>query len=151
MKKHIIVVGAGPGGLTSAMILAHRDFEVTVFEKAPVVGGRNAPLTIGDFTFDTGPTFLMMSYILREMFEETGRNIEDYLKFTYLDPLYLLKFDDFEFSPSPDAGKTREQIFRLFPGNEAGFSRFLKRERARYEHLFPCLQKSSYPSHLSMR
>ncbi|MFC1608125.1 phytoene desaturase family protein [Candidatus Latescibacterota bacterium] len=150
MKKHVIVVGAGPGGLTSAMILAHRGFDVTIFEKAPVVGGRNAPLTIGDFTFDTGPTFLMMSYILKEMFEETGRNIEDYLKFTSLDPLYRLKFEDFEFSPSPDADKTREQIFRLFPGNEAGFSKFLKRERARYEHLFPCLQKDyhSYKAYL---
>jgi len=37
MKKHVVVVGAGPGGLTSAMILAHRGFEVTIFEKGRVV------------------------------------------------------------------------------------------------------------------
>ena len=81
MKRHVVIVGAGPGGLTSAMILAHRGFDVTVFEKASVVGGRNAPLYIDDYRFDTGPTFLMMSYILNEMFEETGRNVEDYLRF----------------------------------------------------------------------
>ena len=95
------------GGFTSAMILAHRGFDVTVFEKAPAVGGRNAPLYIDDFTFDTGPTFLMMSYILKEMFEETGRNIEDYLTFTSLDPLYRLKFQNFEFTPSSDNKKNR--------------------------------------------
>ena len=41
--KKVIVVGAGPGGLTSAMILAHRGFDVTVFEKEPVVGGPQCP------------------------------------------------------------------------------------------------------------
>ena len=150
MKKDVCIVGAGPGGLTSAMILAHRGFNVTVFEKAPVVGGRNAPLYIDDFRFDTGPTFLMMSYILKEMFEETGRNVEDYLRFTSLDPLYSLKFEDFEFMPSPDNEKTREQITRMFPGNEKGFSRFIKREGMRYERLFPCLQKDyhSYKAYL---
>ena len=46
-SRHIVVVGAGPGGLTSAMILAHRGFRVTVVEKAGRVGGRNAELRAG--------------------------------------------------------------------------------------------------------
>lgn len=150
MKKHVVIVGAGPGGLTSAMILAHRGFNVTVFEKAPVVGGRNAPLYIDDFRFDTGPTFLMMNYILKEMFEETDRNVEDYLLFTRLDPLYRLKFEDFEFQPSPDKKKTEEEINKIFPGNGNGFLRFIKREGTRFDRLFPCLQKDycSYKAYL---
>ena len=32
-SKKVIVIGGGPGGLTSAMILAHRGFDVTLFEK----------------------------------------------------------------------------------------------------------------------
>ena len=74
------IVGAGPGGLTSAMILAHRGFDVTVFEQKDRVGGRNAPLHLGPYTFDTGPTFLMMKFILEEMFQETGRQAADYLE-----------------------------------------------------------------------
>jgi phytoene dehydrogenase-like protein len=31
-QKHVVVVGAGPGGLTCAMILAGRGFKVSVFE-----------------------------------------------------------------------------------------------------------------------
>jgi phytoene desaturase len=83
----------------------------------------------------------MMSYILKEMFEEAGHRVEDYLKFTALDPLYRLAFDDMDFRPSPDIGKTREAIAGLFPGNEGGIERFMAVEGKRFERLFPCLQK----------
>ena len=39
-RKNIAIVGAGPGGLTTAMILAHRGFKVNVYEQKPSVGGR---------------------------------------------------------------------------------------------------------------
>jgi len=58
-KEKIGIVGAGPGGLTCAMLLAHKGFDVTVLEKEEKVGGRSASLNIGDFKFDIGPTFLM--------------------------------------------------------------------------------------------
>jgi hypothetical protein len=80
-KKKIVIVGAGPGGLTAAMVLARRGFDVEVFEKAGVVGGRNAELTVGDFRFDLGPTFLMMKFVLDKAFEEAGEKSEDYLDF----------------------------------------------------------------------
>jgi len=140
-KKHIVIVGAGPGGLTSAMILAHRGFQVTVFEKAEDVGGRNAAIKMDGFTFDTGPTFLMMNYILKEMFAETGRKVEDYLEFVKLDPFYRLQFDDCVFFPSQDREKNKDQIRKFFPGNEEGLDKFFQTEAIRFEKLFPCLQK----------
>ena len=140
-KKHIVIVGAGPGGLTSAMILAHRGFKVTVFEKEAEVGGRNAPIRLNGFTFDTGPTLLAMNYILKEMFEEAGRKVEDYLDFVNLDPLYRLQFNDCAFSPSQDREKTKSQIRELFPGNENGLDAFFRIEGKRFEKLFPGLQK----------
>lgn len=137
----VIIVGAGPGGLTSAMILAHRGFDVTVCEAKDVVGGRNAPLKLGEFTFDTGPTFLMMNFILEEMFHEAGESARDYLEFRKLDPLYRLKFDDCELFPSSDPEKMEKEINRVFPGNEGGLKRFLETEKERFEILFPCIQK----------
>ncbi len=140
-KKHVIVIGAGPGGLSAAMILAHRGCAVTVFEKKPVVGGRNAPLRVNGFTFDTGPTFLMMDFILEEIFREAGRKASDHLKFTRLDPLYHLSFDDRDIFPTQDPDRMRAEIRRVFPGNEKGFDRFLRIESRRYQFLFPCIQK----------
>jgi phytoene desaturase len=141
MPEKIAVIGAGPGGLTSAMILAARGFDVTVFEAKDRVGGRNAELRLGEFRFDTGPTFLMLNFILREMFEEAGKSVDDYLSFTRLDPLYRLVFDDRDFRPSADPAKMRAEIARAFPGQEKGLDRFLTAEKTRFEKLFPCIQR----------
>ncbi len=140
-RKKIIIVGAGPGGLTAGMILAHRGFDVVICEKEGVVGGRNAPLKINGFTFDTGPTFLMLKFILDEMFQETGENSEDYLNFVRLDPMYRLKFFENEVFISDDHEKTKEEIKKKFPGEENGLYDFLKNEKKRFDYLFPCLQK----------
>ena len=64
--KKIIVVGGGPGGLTSAMLLAHKGFEVVVYEKQAEVGGRSGRVTKGGYSFDAGSTLLMMKFVLDE-------------------------------------------------------------------------------------
>lgn len=141
MKKKIIVVGAGPGGLTCAMLLTQRGYEVTVFEKEDRVGGRNAAITLGDYTFDTGPTFLMMTFILREMFRDAGKNLDDYCKVVPLDPMYKLSFPDRDISPSSDHNIMQRQIEQFSGAGERGLVNFLKRERVRYDRMFPCLQR----------
>jgi phytoene desaturase len=141
MAKKIVIVGAGPGGLTAGMILAHRGFDVEIFEKAGMVGGRNAPIKMNGFTFDTGPTFLMMKFILDEMFEETGRKVDDYLDFRHLDPMYRLKFFENEMLMTDDHDKMEAAIGKEFPGEEKGFKRFFANEKKRFDYLFPCLQK----------
>lgn len=139
--KKVIIVGAGPGGLTSAMILAHRGFSVTVYEKEGRVGGRNAPIHLGPYTFDTGPTFLMMKFILDEMFSEAGKDVSRYLEFQKLEPMYHLDYGDLVLDPSTDVAKTTSDVKEIFPGNEDGVAQFYDKERHRFELLFPCLQK----------
>jgi phytoene desaturase len=140
-KKKIVIVGAGPGGLTAAMVLARRGFDVEVFEKAPVVGGRNAELAVGDFRFDLGPTFLMMKFVLDRAFEEAGEKSEDYLEFKRLDPMYRLLFPEFSMDVTGDREEMKAQIARCFPGEEAGLDKFFDREGERFRHIYACLEK----------
>ena len=125
------MVGAGPGGLTAAMLLAARGFKVTLVEKAGRVGGRNAAIERNGYKFDTGPTFLMMKFILDEVFEESGRKSEDYLKFVKLEPMYRLQFDDMVFEPTTDHAAMLKQLNEKFPGNAEGYWRFLETEQER--------------------
>jgi phytoene desaturase len=140
-RPHVVVVGAGPGGLTAAMILARRGFAVTVLEKQKHVGGRNASLRLKDYTFDVGPTFLMLKPILDEVFEEAGRHSSHYLDFVKLDPMYQLQFADLTLAPSSNPASMLAQIQKHFPGQELGLEKYLHVEKRRFERMYPCLQK----------
>jgi len=139
-KKEVLIIGAGPGGLTAGMLLQHHGYQVKILEKAERVGGRNARIELGDFKFDTGPTFLMMKFILDEMFAAVGRRTEDYLQTVKLDPMYKLYFPEFNLDIRTDLREMKEDIARLFPGEEKGIDKFIEKETKRYERLLPCLQ-----------
>ena len=140
IRKKVAIVGAGPGGLTAAMILAHRGFEVDLFEKESVVGGRNAELRLGDFRFDLGPTFLMMKFVLDKVFAEAGADADQLLNFVPLDPMYRLLFPDFSIDITSDRERMRQQIESCFPGQSAGLDRFFERESLRFKRILSCLE-----------
>src|SRR5664279_4254379 len=135
-KKSVAIVGAGPGGLATAMLLAQRGFQVQVFEKQDVIGGRNAEVRLGEYRFDLGPTFLMMKFLLDELFAEGGRRSNDYLQFKKLDPMYELRFHDKTMLVHSDPQAMKAEIERIFPGEGAGLDRFFPRESQRFEKLY---------------
>ncbi len=140
-KHNITIVGAGPGGLTTAMLLANRGFKVTIFEKESHVGGRNAAIQGKGYKHDIGPTFLMMKFILDEVFEEAGRHIDNYLKFVKLEPMYRLQFEDLRLEPTTVREAMLQQLDEHFPGNRAGYDKFMAVEKERFHRMYPCLQK----------
>ena len=56
-QPSVAIIGAGPGGLASALLLAKSGVDVTVFERSGAVGGRNKVFERDGFKFDLGPTF----------------------------------------------------------------------------------------------
>jgi phytoene desaturase len=141
IKQKVGVVGAGPGGLACAMILANKGFEVTVFEKSEEVGGRNARIDLDDFVFDTGPTFLNMKFILDEVFELCHRKSSDYLNFKLINPMYQLSFENKKVQMSSNKEEMKNEIHLNFPGNEEGLERFYKKEKTRFDRILPSLRR----------
>ncbi|MCK9608585.1 MAG: phytoene desaturase family protein [Methylomonas sp.] len=150
-SKHIIIVGAGPGGLCAGMLLSQRGFKVTIFDKNPEVGGRNRAIRMHGFTFDTGPTFLLMKGVLDEMFALCERRSEDYLRFMPLNPMYKLVYADRELTVFSDRENMRAELNRVFDEGEEGYERFIENERSRFNALYPCITRdySSLASFLS--
>jgi phytoene dehydrogenase-like protein len=60
------------GGLAAAIRLRIAGFEVRVFEKNEKAGGRVNRLREEGFTFDTGPTLLLMTDVYRDLFAAAG-------------------------------------------------------------------------------
>jgi phytoene desaturase len=138
--KHVIVTGAGPGGLTAAMILARRGCRVSVFESQDTVGGRNAAIQAGPYKFDIGPTFLMLKEVLDSAFEDAGAVCDERLEMRKLDPMYRLEFADKRLEPTDNHEGMKQEIERCFPGHGSCYDEFLRSEGKRYEKLFPCLE-----------
>jgi phytoene desaturase len=90
----VVVVGGGLAGISSACVLAARGHQVTLLEKNPWVGGKAAALESAGFRFDMGPTILTLPSVLRRVFQEAGKRLEDYLELRPLDPQWRCFFDD---------------------------------------------------------
>ncbi|MEM9238063.1 MAG: phytoene desaturase family protein, partial [Verrucomicrobiota bacterium] len=139
--KRVVIVGAGPGGLTAGMILARRGLDVTIVEKQDRVGGRNGELNVGDFSFDIGPTFLHQKFTLDEVFEEAGRKTEDYMELVKLDPMTRLTWGDVSMETTYDPDRMATSVEAAFPGSSEGYLRFMDDHASKLKAIFPCLQK----------
>jgi phytoene desaturase len=97
-RHRVAVVGSGLAGLATAATLAARGYSVTVYERNDDLGGkaavRHAHTKAGDFRFDMGPTILTIPRILRRLFEEAGRSLDDYCDLVRLNPQWRCFFDD---------------------------------------------------------
>lgn len=95
MKK-VIVIGAGVAGLSAAVRLQKLGYSVQLFEKASQVGGKMNQIKKDGFTFDVGPTIVMMPDIYREVFEFCGKDPDAYIPMEKIDPMLKLYFSEDE-------------------------------------------------------
>jgi phytoene desaturase len=93
-EKKVGVIGAGLGGLASALRLAKLGFEVHIFEKNMTVGGKASEIFENSFRFDTGPSLLTMPFVVEELFSDVGENIADHLSIVPLANICKYFFDD---------------------------------------------------------
>jgi phytoene desaturase (3,4-didehydrolycopene-forming) len=59
-KKSAVIIGAGIGGIATAIYLAKNGYSVAVFEKNSAPGGRCGQLIHEGHRFDLGATMLIM-------------------------------------------------------------------------------------------
>ena len=141
MAKRVLIIGAGPGGLASAMLLAKAGFRVKVLERLPRVGGRTSTLESGGFRFDLGPTFFLYPKVLESIFDAVGRDLHAEVEMVRLDPQYRLVFGaGGEILASPEVAKMERAIAALCPADAMAFGRFLADNRKKMERFRTVLE-----------
>jgi phytoene desaturase len=94
MTKTAVVVGAGLGGLATALRLVHRGWKVVVLEQGAGPGGKLNRYEQDGFTFDTGPSLITLPHVFDRLFAIGGVDFRERLNPVRLDPLFEYRFSD---------------------------------------------------------
>jgi phytoene desaturase len=130
----VLVVGAGIGGLATAVRLAAGGARVAVLEQDAQPGGKLNQWRSGGFTFDTGPSLVTMPGAIADLFRAAGRRMGDYLTLQPLHPICRYRWPDgTTFDADSDLAAMTAAIRRLDPRDVGAYLRFLAYGRALYE------------------
>lgn len=117
--KNVIVVGAGIGGLCTAIRLLKEGYKVTIYEKESTIGGKVNIKHEKETCFDMTASILMTPHIYTEIFESAGRNYKDYIELVKLDPIYRVNYSD---GKSYDFYSDLEKMISVLENMEKGLS-----------------------------
>jgi len=118
MNKTAVVIGAGVGGIATAIFLAKNGYNVSVYEKNSSPGGRCGQIVRDGHRFDLGATMLIMPLIYREVFEALGIPLFEDDQIIPLEDLYKIYFDNNEILTfSSDKEKMKTQHEQIEPGS----------------------------------
>ncbi|WP_084146712.1 phytoene desaturase family protein [Paenibacillus wynnii] len=94
MKSKAVIIGAGFGGLSCAVTLASKGWDVTVLERQHHPGGKLQRIVSGGYSFDRGPSTITMPHVFRTLYEMAGVSMEDYVQLYELEPRTRNIFSD---------------------------------------------------------
>ncbi len=146
MSKNVLVVGAGLGGLSTALRLAKQGYKVEIIEKNELAGGRLNRIENDGFVFDTGPSFFSMSYEFEEFAQACGIKLP--FEYHSLDPLYTVHFRN---SPKTwqlykDLPKLAAQFKDVEPDFERKMEKYLKKSGALFNDTADLIIKQNFDS-----
>jgi phytoene desaturase len=144
--KNVIIIGAGLGGLATALRLSHRGYKVKILEKHSTPGGRLNQLKMEGFTFDIGPSFMSMSYELDELFNSCS--LTNTLTLKELNPLYQVFFagNNKPYQIWKDLDKLQEEFKEIEPNLKEKAEKYLNKAGEFFHDTEDIVIKSNFDS-----
>jgi diapolycopene oxygenase len=136
-KPHVVVIGAGLGGLSAAISLRGEGYSVEIVEKNERIGGKLNVREVEGFGFDLGPSIFTLPRIFEDLFKRAGVKMSDYVTLESVTPHWRNFFEDglvLDLDPAAEAMK--RELAKL-PGDAeshwAELRRFLDYGRDQYK------------------
>jgi phytoene desaturase len=146
-----LVIGAGFGGIASALRMRALGYEVTLVDRLEAIGGRAQVFEKGGFRHDAGPTVVTAPFLFDELFELFGEKREDHVEFVPLDPWYRFYFNNgeqFDYRASID--DTMDEIDRFNPADKDGYDQLLKASKDIFDIGFEQLADRPFTKFMTM-
>ncbi len=140
--RNVLIIGAGPGGLAAALLLARAGLHVRVIERLPRVGGRCSAIEADGFRFDLGPTFFLYPQVLERIFRLVGCDLHRQIPMVRLDPQYRVVFGPSggHLNCTPDLARMEAEVARLNPADARNVRRFIAENQVKLESFRPVLE-----------
>jgi phytoene desaturase len=117
-EKTALIIGAGIGGITTAVYLAKKGYNVTLYEKNSAPGGRCGQLIRDGHRFDLGATMLLMPGVYRQVFSELGISLFEGKDIVPMNDLYTIWFDNGEkIDFTSNEMRMKEQLEKIETGS----------------------------------
>lgn len=147
----VIVVGAGIGGLTAALELAHHGLDVTVIEKNTYPGGKIRQINVDGALIDSGPTVFTMRWIFEKLFDDCNENFAAEFELEALDILARHSWGEEHLDLYADSQKSADAIAQFSnPKQALLFLEFCRSAKKVYEALKGPFIESPRPNMLGM-
>lgn len=148
----VIVVGAGMGGLATAVRLAASGFAVTVVERGHQPGGKLREVPVMGRAIDSGPTVLTMRWVFEELFAAGGEQLADNLSLTRAQILARHSWEDGSvFDLHADQNETADAVGALAGATEArGYRAFCARTAEVFRTLNGPFMENPAPSPMGL-
>ena len=131
--KNALIVGAGIGGLCTAIRLLNKGYDVTIVEKEEYIGGKFNIRYDGKFKFDLTASILMTPNIYTDIFKDCKRNYQDYFDLIKLDPLYKVNYyDGSKINFYNDLGRMTNTLEQIQKGLSIEYMQFLSISLKKY-------------------
>ncbi|MEO0771816.1 MAG: phytoene desaturase [Pseudomonadota bacterium] len=132
-QPHAVIIGAGLGGLASAMRLGAKGYRVTVLDRLDTPGGRGSAIWQNGHRFDLGPTIVTVPQVFEALWEACGRNFYQDVTLEALDPFYEIRWPDgSRFAAHQNTDDMLKEVARLSPRDVKGYQKYLKASERRY-------------------
>lgn len=132
----VAIIGAGIGGIATAIRLASKGYEVEVFEANSYPGGKLSEFQQGEYRFDAGPSLFTMPQFVTELFELSGRNPDEYFQYIKLPEVCRYFWDDgTKLNVSADINQFAKDAEKNLGEPAENIIQFLKEAAFKYEIL----------------
>ncbi len=125
-KKKTVIIGAGFGGLASALYLASKGRSVAVYDKRDQPGGKAYSFSLGEYRFDAGPSLFTLRDYFEELFSLSGARFSDYVETIELDPITSYFFADGSTIRSRPGKAFLDEVEQFAPNQREGMMRYLE-------------------------
>ena len=135
MKK-VAIIGAGIAGIASAIRLAHKGFEVSVYEANAYAGGKLSSFDLNGYRFDAGPSLFTLPNLVTELFELVGKNPTDFFEYEQLNEVCRYFWEDqTRLTAWAETQKFAEEVEQITGEPAEKITQFLKDSAFKYEVL----------------